>query len=102
MDIRGVILRRMAEQEVTSRYLLAQQLKGKVGQRNLYDFLDGKADMTSTKIGHILDVLRIDLVARPVEAWEPCLGRQWRGERDRTRRPWRRWPRHFPDSSKLD
>ena len=87
MDLRKMILKRLAEEEV-SRYRLARRLRDQVPQRTIYAYLAGKCDTTTEVLQAILSVLDIEVtpmgthqIYQKWQSWE-----QRRGDRKAFRR----------------
>jgi len=101
MDFRKVILERL-KLDACSIYR-SRRLRGEVGERTLYDYLNGKTDTSTKVLAAILDVLQLEV--RPSSSvswyvnlrnWEKSLPREkhW----SRRRQMLRRTARSFPKS----
>lgn len=63
MDIREVIQKRLKLWD-WSVYKLVKACSGLVPEATIYDFMRGENPINSDALGHIFDVLKIDLVGR--------------------------------------
>lgn len=60
MDIRQVIIARQ-KQLGWSNYRLTVELRGKVSVTAIYEFLRGETEMTTDKLGHVLEALGLGI-----------------------------------------
>jgi hypothetical protein len=67
--MRETILSELARREWTA-YRLAKELRGRLNQQSVYNYVAGRTDLMGESIAMILDVLGLSIVGTHIEATE--------------------------------